>query len=138
MGANTLRMLSTAAAWDVIQGADECVKTRLTSIRPQGLCISPMTRAELQFAIHGLSGSKWASQVASFLKIVQTLPWGEGAADTYAELMVTMRDRGYAEGDKDLGTIAHALASDAILVTPNPSGFLNIAPHLSVENWRTR
>ena len=76
------------------------------------LCVSVMTRAELQYGLKRLpAGHRLHSGVRQFLKIVRVLPWDAEAADFYASPQV-LRGAGMGKLSCGLSLAAHFLTDD--------------------------
>ena len=71
--------------------------------------------------------------VEEFLLRVNSLPWDSGAARRYAEVRGVLERSGTPMGNLDMMIAAHALATDATLVTSD--GVFRRVKHLEIENW---
>jgi tRNA(fMet)-specific endonuclease VapC len=75
-----------------------------------------------------------AAEVERFLSGIHTLPWGEAAADHFAEVRANLERVGTPVGSMDTMIAAHAKALDAVLVTNNVKHF-GMVKGLAVANW---
>lgn len=129
-------MLDTDTASYLIKGRSAVIESRLAALAPSQVCISVLTRAELQYGLKRLpAGHRLHLAVREFLKLVQTLPWTYEAADRYAEIRHQLIASGQPIGEIDMMIAAHALAAGAVLVTNNRRHYERIAAPLMQENW---
>lgn len=129
-------MLDTDMSSFIIKGKLPGAEALLMAIAPTDLCISAVTRAELQYGLKRLpSGHRLQLAVRGFLDIVQTLAWDAEAADLYAEIRHQLTVSGQPIGELDMMIAAHALAHGAVLVTNNTRHFSRINAPLVLENW---
>jgi len=101
------------------------------------LCISTVTYAELCFGIENgdasLKGQRW-EQLDAFTRLLLILSLDENAARYYGRIRAQLKRKGSSIGNNDLFIAAHALSSNATLVTNNVREFGRV-PDLVVENW---
>lgn len=130
-----LHMLDTDTASYIIKGRPPGVGVKIAAIPPSMLCVSVMTRAELQYGLKRLpAGHRLHVGVREFLRIVRVLPWDADAADYYAEIRHQLVTTGQAIGEMDMMIAAHSLAARAVLVTNNVRHYERI-PGLALVNW---
>jgi tRNA(fMet)-specific endonuclease VapC len=80
-----LHMLDTDMASYVIKGRSPAIAAKLADIPPARVCVSAITRAELQYGLKRLpAGHRLHVGVRQFLRIVRVLSWD--AADHYADI----------------------------------------------------
>lgn len=107
---------------------------RVQSTPMASLCISSITRGEMLF---GLAKRPEATRlhlaVRELLKRVDTLPWGEEAAECYGPVKAELERTGRIVAPLDLLIGTHALSVGAVMVT-NDSAFGNVIG-LRVEDW---
>ncbi len=131
-----LHMLDTDTASYLIKGQSAAVEAKLAALVPATVCISVMTRAELQYGLKRLPNDhRLHLAVRQFLKIVRILPWDADAADWYAEIRHQLVGTGQPIGEMDMMIAAHALSAGAVLVTNNHRHFARIQAPLLLENW---
>ncbi len=129
-------MLDTDTASFIIKGRSPAVAAKLRTVSPALVCISVMTRAELQYGLKRLPPAhRLHLAVRQFLKIVRVLPWDSEAADWYADIRHQLLSTGQPIGELDMMIAAHALAADAVLVTNNHRHFERIQAPLTLINW---
>lgn len=131
-----LHMLDTDTAIYLIKGKSPAIEARLAALVPSTVCVSVMTRAELQYGLKRLSADhRLHLAVRQFLKIVRILPWDTDAADWYAEIRHQLVSTGQPIGEMDMMIAAHALSAGAVLVTNNSRHYARIEAPLILENW---
>lgn len=127
-------LLDTDTASAALKGV-VWIDRRLKSMSAGAWCISAITRAELRYGVARRPGATaLAKVVGAFLAIARTEAWDRRAADVHGRLRAALAASGQPIGDFDEMIAAHALATDAILVTGNLAHFGRI-PDLRVENW---
>lgn len=131
-----LHMLDTDTASYLIRGKSPVIEARLAALVPATVCISVMTRAELQYGLKRLPADHRLHLVMrQFLKIIRILPWDTDAADWYAEIRHQLVSTGQPIGEMDMMIAAHALSAGAVLVTNNRRHYERIEAPLILENW---
>ncbi|HEY1935949.1 MAG TPA: PIN domain-containing protein [Acetobacteraceae bacterium] len=129
-------MLDTDIASYTIKRHSPAVAARLAELPPSSVCISAVTRAELQYGLRRIPpGHRLHLVVQRFLRIVRTLAWNGDAADHYADIRHQLLRSGQPIGELDMMIAAHAIAAQAILVTNNMRHFGRISTPLAMENW---
>lgn len=84
------------------------------------VCISVMTRAELQYGLKCFrSEHRLHLALRQFLKLVRTLLWDAEAADWHADIRHELTRSGQTIGELDMMIAAHSLSAAAVLVTNN-------------------
>jgi tRNA(fMet)-specific endonuclease VapC len=131
-----LHMLDTDTASYLIRGKSPAIEAKLVALVPSMVCISVMTRAELQYGLKRLPADhRLHLAVRQFLKIIRTLPWDTDAADWYAEIRHQLLRTGQPIGELDMMIAAHALSAAAVLVTNNRRHYERIVAPLILEKW---
>lgn len=131
-----LHMLDTDTASYLIKGKSAAIESHLAALVPEMVCISVMTRAELQYGLKRLPAEhRLHLAVRQFLKLVRILPWDTDAADGYAEIRHQLVSTGQPIGEMDMMIAAHALSAGAVLVTNNRRHYERIKAPLILENW---
>jgi tRNA(fMet)-specific endonuclease VapC len=131
-----LHMLDTDTASYLIKGKSPAIEARLAALVPSTVCVSVMTRAELQYGLKRVSADhRLHLAVRQFLKIVRIVPWDTDAADWYAEIRHQLVSAGQPIGEMDMMIAAHALSAGAVLVTNNSRHYARIEAPLILENW---
>ena len=131
-----LCMLDTDICSYIIRGRSPAVQAKLSSVLPEDICVSAVTRAELLYGLKSLPPShRLHLEVRRFLRMVRVLPWDEDAADFYAEIRHQLVSTGKPLGELDMMIAAHSLSAAAILVTNNTRHYSRIQLPLTIENW---
>jgi tRNA(fMet)-specific endonuclease VapC len=130
-----LHMLDTDTASYIIKRRSPAFGARLEAVPPSLVCVSAVTRAELQYGLKRLpAGHRLHIGVRRFLRIVRALPWDADAADSYADIRHQLVTTGQAIGEMDMMIAAHSLAAGAVLVTNNARHYERIHG-LVLANW---
>ena len=131
-----LHMLDTATASYLIKGKSPAIESRLAALAPSMVCISVMTRAELQYGLRRLPADhRLHVVVRQFLKIVRVLSWDAEAADWYADIRHQLVSSGQPIGELDMMIAAHSLSAGAVLVSNNSRHYERIVAPIMLENW---
>lgn len=131
-----LHMLDTDTVSYLIKGKSPTIERKLGALAPAMVCISVMTRAELQYGLRRLPADhRLHLAVRQFLKIVRVLPWDVEAADWYAEIRHQLVRTGQPIGELDMMIAAHSLSAGAVLVTNNGRHYERIEAPLILDNW---
>jgi tRNA(fMet)-specific endonuclease VapC len=131
-----LHMLDTDTASYLIKGKSPEIEAKLAELIPAMVCLSVMTRSELQYGLKRLPlDHRLHLAVRQFLKIVRVLPWDSDAADWYAVIRHQLISTGQTIGELDMMIAAHALSAGAVLVTNNSRHYERIEAPLILANW---
>ena len=129
----TRLMLDTNTASGLLKGQAN-VATRLKAARPEQVCLSVVTEAELLYGVAKRPEAKGLrAAVDELLSAIDVLPWTTATARRYATLRAALERRGRPLGPLDLMIAAHAAEHDAALVT-NDRAF-SAVPGLRIEDW---
>ena len=129
-------MLDTDTASYLIKGKSTTIEAKLAALVPSMVCISVMTRAELQYGLKRLPADhRLHLAVRQFFKIIRILPWDADAADWYAEIRQQLVSTGQPIGELDMMIAAHSLSAGAVLVSKNLQHYQRIEAPLILENW---
>jgi tRNA(fMet)-specific endonuclease VapC len=131
-----LHMLDTDTASYVIKERSPVVAAKLSEIPPENVCVSVITRAELQYGLKRLGPDhRLHLSVRQFLRLVRVLPWDADAADYYADIRHRLVSTGQPIGELDMMIAAHSLSAGAVLVTNNTRHYACIDAPLTLVNW---
>lgn len=129
-------MLDTDISSYIVKGGYGAVEQHLMRTPPSDICISVVTRAEMVYGLKTLpSQHRLHAAVHRFLKVTTALAWDAEAADLFAEIKFQLRSAGTPIGEMDMLIAAHAMASDAVLVTNNTRHYEQIKMPLLLANW---
>lgn len=113
----------------------EEVLLRFKQEMDNGLCISAVTLAELEFGMEYSSNPARNEQaLIRFLVPLTVLPFDAAAATEYGKIRAYLQKKGTLIGALDMLIAAHARAEGLILVTNNVREFERV-PELQIENW---
>lgn len=128
-------MLDTNICIYVMKNRPEKVLERFRKELDNGICISSITLAELEYGMkHSSNPAKNEQSLLKFLLPLSILPFGLAAASAYGEIRAYLQRRGTPIGSLDMLIAGHARAEDLILVTNNIREFERV-PDLKLENW---
>ena len=113
----------------------EGVLRRLMSHRPEDICISAITLAELEYGVCNSSMPE-RNRIALlvFLGNIAVVPFDAAAAGEYGVIRADLKRKGIIIGANDLLIAAHARSMNLVLVTNNTREFERVEG-LQVENW---
>lgn len=127
-------MLDTNTVSDFIK-AHPHVNERIMATPMAELSISVVTEGELLYGLARRPEARRLHQaVGQLLKRLDVLPWDRGVARQYGPLRADLASRGATLGALDLLIAAHALATDAILVTHDRA--FQYVDALITQDWR--
>ncbi len=128
-------MLDTNICIFLIKNKPESVIQKFIQNKPEDICISSITYAEL---MHGVENSKAKEKnqiaLAMFLSEIQIVPFDIQAAQSYGVVKADLQKRGLPIGPMDTLIAAHANALGLVLVTNNVREFSRVKG-LVVEDW---
>lgn len=128
-------MLDTNICIYVMKEKPEKVLSRFKEEIDNGVCISSITLAELEYGMkHSSNPLKNEQALLRFLAPLSILPFGPTAASEYGEIRAYLQSRGTPIGPLDMLIAGHARAENLVLVTNNVREFERV-PNLSLENW---
>ena len=128
-------MLDTNTCIYAMKNKPEKVLQRLKAEMNEGVCISSITLAELEYGMkHSSDPVKNEQALLRFLVPLSILPFGAAAASAYGEIRAYLQSKGTPIGPLDMLIAGHARSEDMVLVTNNVREFERV-PELTVENW---
>ncbi len=134
MSAPPRYMLDTNIASYMLRGGNPALSDRLATVPMASVCISAVTQGELLYGVARRPGSRGLAQaVRELLSRLEVLAWDGAAATRYGILRARLEMEGQPLGSLDALIAAHAIASDARLVTNDRA--LARVPGLVVEDW---
>ena len=127
-------LLDTNIASYVIKGNIAQVRQRLLRVPMASVAVSVVTEAELRFGVAKKpEAARLTMAVEEFLLRVNVLAWDSEAAKQYAYVRSALEGSGEPMGNFDLMIAAHALSTQAVLVT-NDRVFRRLK-QLTIEDW---
>ncbi len=128
-------MLDTNICIYVMRKKPEKVLQRFRDELDDGICISSITLAELEYGMkHSSNPAKNEQALLRFLVPLSVLPFGTAAASEYGKIRAYLQSLGTPIGPLDMLIASHARAEGMILVTNNVREFERV-PNLELENW---
>ena len=113
----------------------ESVLRRFMQYKPEDMCISSITMAELEFGVYNSSKPEQNRlALMTFLSGIAVVPFDADAALEYGSIRADLTKKGTLIGANDMLIAAHAKALDLTLVTNNTRE-LNRIEGLKIENW---
>ena len=128
-------MLDTNICIYTMKRKPEQVLQRFQKALDEGLCISSITLAELEYGMqHSSDPVKNEQALIRFLAPLSILPFGVAAASEYGAIRAYLQRQGTPIGPLDMLIAGHARAENLVLVTNNVREFERV-PNLEIENW---
>lgn len=128
-------MLDTDICIYAMKKKPEKVLQRLKEEINDGVCISSITLAELEYGMkHSSNPAKNEQALLRFLLPFDVLPFGAAAASEHGEIRAYLQKAGTSIGAMDMLIAAHAKSEDIVLVTNNTREFERVVG-LELENW---
>lgn len=113
----------------------EGVLRRLMPHRPEDICISAITLAELEYGVCNSSmPDRNRIALLAFLSSITVVPFDAEAAGEYVRIRADLKRKGMIIGANDLLIAAHARSMNLVLVTNNTREFERVEG-LRIENW---
>jgi tRNA(fMet)-specific endonuclease VapC len=131
----TAWMLDTNIASHVVKGDRPEVIKRLVSLPMDDIVISSVTEGELLYGLAKRGYPKALSErVRQFLLRVDVLPWDHDVTRAYGDLRAACEAKGVTLAPLDMMIAAHAVATDATLVTRDKA-FAHVPQPLRTDDW---
>lgn len=128
-------MLDTNICIFVIKNKPESVLQKFMQHKPNDICISSITYAEL---LHGVEKSKAKEKnriaLTMFLSEIQIVSFDVLAAQSYGMIKADLQRKGLPIGPMDTLIAAHAQSLGLTLVTNNTREFSRVE-NLALEDW---
>ena len=116
---------------------DSQVLAKLSQHINEGLYISAVVKAEIEYGIHKSANyEKNRMAFERFLKNISVLPFDESAAKEYGEIRAQLEQLGKPIGGNDLFIAAHCRTLNYVLVSHNLKEFSRVK-NLKIEDWTT-
>ena len=112
------------------------VLDRLKSALNEGIVISSITVAELQFSIYNSQNiEKNRISLTEFLAPFTIIDFDDNDAETFGKIRSRLKKQGKLIGPYDMLIAAQAITKNMILVTNNTEEFNRIS-ELRIEDWK--
>ena len=113
----------------------DSVRRKFNSVPMGSITISMITYAELCYgAARSSSLDINRAVIDEFVEFLDVQAWSRAAALQYGDLRHVLDKKGKPIGAMDMLIAAHALATDAVLVTNNQKHFKSVSG-LNTDNW---
>ena len=130
----TRYMLDTNIISDLIRNPQGKAAKRIARVGEDKVFTSIVVATELRYGCAKSGSKKLLSAVEDLLAEIEVLPFDAPADTEYGEIRAGLEAVGRSIGGNDLLIAAHALATEAIIVTANADEFKRVRG-LKVENW---
>ena len=128
-------MLDTNICIYVIKHKPESVFRKLKKIKPEDVCISSITYAELAYGVEkSAQPERNRLALSMMLSSIEIVAFDDAAADEYSEIRAGLEKEGTPIGSLDMRIAAHARSLGCTLVTNNTKEFCRVEG-LEVVNW---
>ena len=133
-----LYMLDTNMVSYITRGHSLAARKRMLKAgKDEAICISTITEAEIRYGLAKRpNATALSSLMEAFMASVQILPWGRDEAEAYGTLRARLEAIGKPLDNMDMMIAAHAIATDATLVT-NDNAFAQAKEIRATVNWAT-
>ncbi|MGB0413906.1 MAG: type II toxin-antitoxin system VapC family toxin [Coraliomargarita sp.] len=122
-------MLDTSACIELLRG-----NSPPDYLEGQQCEISAIVEGELWAGVHHKGGTKEEKKVRLLLDAVSVIPFDSASAQTTGKLLGHFARKGIKIGDFDTQIAAHAIQTEATLVTCNLKHFKQV-PELQLKAW---
>ena len=138
MKSPSLYMLDTNTVGYIVSGRSQAARRAMGDLMELApIAISAITEGEIAYGLARKPGAvRLRSSIEALLSTIQILPWDSAAAQAYGTLRAQMSAAGKSLSNLDMLIAAHAIATEAILVT-HDTAFLQIEALRPVVNWAT-
>ncbi|MFD1789809.1 type II toxin-antitoxin system VapC family toxin [Sphingomonas floccifaciens] len=130
----TRYLIDTNIVSDLIQFPQGVVTRTIAQVGVENVVTSIIVACELRYGAARRGSQRLTERVEGALGFIPVLPLDHDVDRTYAETRSDLEKRGLTIGANDLLIAAHALATDAILVTDNVREFARV-DGLRIVNW---
>ena len=130
-----LYILDTDICSYIIKERSVALYDKLSAVPIEQIAVSIVTFAELLYGVKRSESTKVNRQIIDdFTRHLSILPWGEKAAEHYADIRTLLEKKGEKIGNMAMMIGSHARSLGATVITNNMRHFTRI-DHLYVENW---
>lgn len=128
-------MLDTNICIYAIKNRPKHVFERIKDNFENGLCISSITLAELEYGVEkSMFPNQNRAALLRLLSILEVLPFDNDAALEYGKICADLQKKGTPIGTMDMLIAGHARAEKLTLVTNNVREFERVEG-LELDNW---
>lgn len=136
MKGTTLYLLDTNTVAYIVSGRSQAARRAMSKqIEHSVLAISAITEAEMMYGLAKKpAATRMRAAIEALLSTIRILPWDSDAARAYGTLRARMSAAKKSLSNMDMLIAAHAVATDAILVTSDKA-FLQVEALRPTLNW---
>lgn len=127
-------LLDTNIVSELVRNPYGRVRMRIDFAGVDNVSVSVITAAELHFGAARSGSPELLSRIATALSLITVEALPVEAAPHYGRARLLLQRRGQPIGANDLWIAAHALATDAVVVTNNVREFVRV-DGLTCQNW---
>lgn len=128
-------LLDTNACIRYISGRSLRLRERIRDTPDTEMVVSSITKGEMFYGSVKSQTPKISRAIQDdFLRLFESMPFDDAAAEEYADIRVFLEMRGTPIGPHDMLIAAIARAKGLIVVTHNTKEF-NRVPGLTIEDW---
>ena len=128
-------MLDTNICIYVIKHKPESVFRKLKKIKPEDVCISSITYAELAYGVEkSAQPERNRLALSMMLSSIEIVAFDDAAAADYGEIRASLEKGGTPIGSLNMLIAAHARSAGCTLVTNNTKEFCRVEG-LKLANW---
>ncbi|MDQ6433655.1 type II toxin-antitoxin system VapC family toxin [Mesorhizobium sp. LHD-90] len=129
-------LLDTNIISDVIDQPTGLAAARIRQeVRRAAIVTSILVVSELRYGYTKISSKRLKAAYEIFFENIAIESWETPFDYVYADMRSALEEKGRPIGAMDMLIAAHALATDATVVTANVRHFSQV-PNLKIENWK--
>ncbi len=131
-------LIDTNTVSYIVRGKSPKARARLAALPKESIaCISVITEAEIRYGLAKTPNAHTLiAAMQGFLSKIKILPWGSQEALAYGKLRAELEAAGKTLGTMDMLIAAHAIVTDAVLVT-HDKAFSQVKDLHATVNWAT-
>ena len=127
-------------AFSALMKGDATIVDRLAKAGRANVAVPQPVLAEIAYGIARLPASRRRTTLAGradlLKKELARVSWTDDVSEAFGEIKASLEKQGTRLEDIDVAIAAHALATDAVLVTTDRDHMTRV-PGVTIEDWRT-
>lgn len=127
-------------AFSALMKGDATTIDRLAKAGRANVAVPQPVLAEIAYGIARLPASRRRTTLAGradlLRKELARVSWTDDVSEAFGEIKASLEKQGTRLEDIDVAIAAHALATDAVLVTTDRDHMTRV-PGVTIEDWRT-
>lgn len=127
-------------AFSALMKGDATTVDRLAKAGRANVAVPQPVLAEIAYGIARLPASRRRTTLAGradlLKKELARVSWTDDVSEAFGEIKASLEKQGTRLEDIDVAIAAHALATDAVLVTTDRDHMTRV-PGVTIEDWRT-